>query len=210
MKKSTKRSIRLISAITAAVAAAVLLSTAVKADIFIDNGIIYDSDTGCCSDPSDGSYYDPGAGLYYDGTDHMWYNTFTGRYAYSPYVDYTHLYDVEYAAGFTFDNPTFAVDNMTYVNYSLINGKIIQIRYSNSAGDEVIIRKGSGKSDVSGDDTIYNTVVNETVNDTDVRIKGFDGLWYLAVWSKGGYSYSVKSNTPLTLSEMECLISEIV
>lgn len=71
---------------------------------------------------------------------------------------------------------------------------------------ETRMAKLSDTGDPSGDYTSYNTTKVKTINGHSVTLKGNDGKYQLAVWNDGTYSYSVRSNRPLTEAELTELV----
>ena len=59
------------------------------------------------------------------------------------------------------------------------------------------VRKAPGSEDVSGIYTEYPDVDTVSVAGTPVTIKGNDEGASLAIWTRGGYSYSVTVESPL-------------
>ena len=42
-----------------------------------------------------------------------------------------------------------------------------------------------------------------------MTLKGEDGRFSLAIWADGGYTYSVRTDTPLSAAELTALVGEI-
>lgn len=84
----------------------------------------------------------------------------------------------------------FEPEQMSYLSYF---GELAEIVYSSEA-QTLTWRKSKGNEDNSGDYNAYEDVLTRTAGaDGAVRItlKGNEGVYRLAVWSSGGYSYSV-------------------
>ena len=75
--------------------------------------------------------------------------------------------------------------------------------------DRLILRKASGSGDISGDYTAYAQEQVTAVGDRSVTMRGADGRFSLAVWTDGGYAYSVCADTPLSGGDMAALIRQI-
>lgn len=74
--------------------------------------------------------------------------------------------------------------------YSLYFGEFAQIDYT--SGSEVIsYRKIKGDEDISGDHNVYDDVIEITAGGVPVTVRGNGGIYYVAVWQKDGYSYSI-------------------
>ena len=63
--------------------------------------------------------------------------------------------------------------------------------------------------DNSGDYNSYSTVKVITVNMDSVTLKGNDGNYNLAVWSKGEYSYSLRFTETVTEEAVKQIVEEI-
>lgn len=124
----------------------------------------------------------------------------------SPFKDCNSLKEAEDIAGFVIEVPG---DIEGYDNpvISAIKDDLIQIMYYN--GDEsIIIRKGTGSSDISGDYNIYEENKIIRLDGTDVSVKGNKGKACCAIWNVNGYSYSV-SAPGISLDEMKKIIKAV-
>lgn len=215
-------------------------ATATGTGVYYDNsinntGVYYDgTGTSYSNTNNSGVYYNGTtvtSGVYYDGVSYsepVLYNK-TG-YVVSEYptvsldtnelqVSYTKLSDAEYAVGFYFDDiPSSVVYDLRTKKYTVIDNSIIQIKYSNKYGDAVAIRKGMGKADVSGDRTKYDVTKTIRIGDVSVKYSGYKytygrttiTYYHLATWYKDGYSYSVKTNIPMSLSEIQSIAEDMI
>ncbi|MBQ7990265.1 MAG: hypothetical protein IJ251_04340 [Oscillospiraceae bacterium] len=122
----------------------------------------------------------------------------------------TTLMDAQYNAGFDFAVPEKAF-KLTEMSYGIVDKKNIQVRYSDPADEDkyVIIRKGK-KSPVSDDMTVHEKTYSRTVSSTSVKMYGTPKKVYTAVWTKDGYSYSVRYSSGTTVSSMQSLVSSII
>lgn len=100
----------------------------------------------------------------------------------------------------------FEVQQTAYASYW---GEMAQIEYD-GAERHVLLRVQPGSEDVSGDYNDYPSVVGETVNGCPVTFKGGDGAVALALWTNGGYSYSVAADPSLAPEEMTALIAPLI
>lgn len=87
-------------------------------------------------------------------------------------------------------------------------GGMIQVFYGDEE-HEVLIRKAPGSEDISGDYNVYTQVKTMDVNGADVTMKGEDGLVYLAVWTGGGYAYSVSVRAGMSETDMAALVRSV-
>ena len=122
---------------------------------------------------------------------------------------YDTLLDAEDAAGFYFDGSYSNPEGLPFAEYSVTDG-VLQIRYYNTNGDERVVRMAEGSADISSDDTDYLAVTADRIKDADVSLRGTSCGYYLASWTKGGYTFSVKSNYPMSAEEMENTVGEII
>lgn len=69
-------------------------------------------------------------------------------------------------------------------------GELAELHYS---GEEqtAVYRQSIGTEDNSGDYDAYKDVTEITVNEMNITLKGNDGIYTLAVWTDGEYSYSL-------------------
>lgn len=81
----------------------------------------------------------------------------------------------------------FAVEETNYTAYWQ---ELAEIKYSGD-GQTITYRKSLGSDDNSGDYNSYDTVVDKELKGVAFELKGDGELFYLAVWSTNGYSYSL-------------------
>ncbi len=98
----------------------------------------------------------------------------------------------------------FPVSDLKYLpfegyeaEYSLYFGEFAQIDYIN--GSEIVsYRKIKGDEDISGDYNVYDDVKEITAGGISVTVKGNGGIYYVVVWQKDGYSYSISDYSGLS------------
>jgi len=98
-----------------------------------------------------------------------------------------------------------ASDKTTYM---ALGKELAEIKY-NSGSQTVTFRKSAKMDDNSGDYNSYSTVKVITVNMDSVTLKGNDGNYNLAVWSKGEYSYSLHFTEMVTEEAVKQIVEEI-
>lgn len=87
----------------------------------------------------------------------------------------------------------FEPDAAVYTAY----GDMAEIDYSGE-GEQAVYRQSPGSSDNSGDYNEYAAVTTTSVGDAQVTLKGgAPDSYTLALWSSGGYSYSLSLSSPL-------------
>lgn len=89
-------------------------------------------------------------------------------------------------------NPGFALpfepEEATYCSYW---NELAQIQYSGQ-GQTATYRQSAGTEDNSGDYTAYGDVAEITAGGLSVTLKGDGGVYVLAVWTDGTFSYSLR------------------
>ena len=87
----------------------------------------------------------------------------------------------------------FEPDAAVYTAY----GDMAEIDYSGE-GEQAVYRQSPGAEDNSGDYNEYAAVTTTSVGDAQVTLKGgAPDSYTLALWSSGGYSYSLSLSSPL-------------
>jgi hypothetical protein len=84
----------------------------------------------------------------------------------------------------------FGAEQTAYAAY-LGDLPTAQINYAGE-GNELSFRMWVGSEDNSGDYNEYSDIKNSSTGDISVTIKGNGGLYNLALWNSGGYSYSIR------------------
>ena len=104
----------------------------------------------------------------------------------SPIHEFESLEALEKQVGFQINLPNGLKDlNAQYLS---INADLAHIVY-NDASKEIYFRQSKGNEDISGDYNEYKDVKTITVNGIDVTLHGIDGVYFLATWLDGTYSY---------------------
>ncbi|MBR4928566.1 MAG: hypothetical protein IKX72_03305 [Oscillospiraceae bacterium] len=125
----------------------------------------------------------------------------------NPFVDYESLEAAAKAAGFELKTPS-SVKGFSDKLIQVCNGEMIQVIYLNG-DDRLLIRKAKGSEDISGDYNEYSDNSTVTVNGNSVTLRGDDGKVSTAVWTSGGYTYSVSFDTPVTEDEMTGIVGQV-
>ena len=90
-------------------------------------------------------------------------------------------------------------------SYVLISHEIAQIAcVDDSVG--YWYRVSSGSEDNSGDYNEYGTARTAELDGVSVTLKGEAGACYLALWEKGGFSYSLGCDAGIAYAAMEALV----
>ena len=108
----------------------------------------------------------------------------------NPLTGHESLAELAKAVGFDIKVPTvpagYAAD--AYID---ISGELAEVFYENGS-DTLLYRVSKGEGDNSGDYNTYSTQKTVNVNGVSVEMRGNDKV-NVAVWSNGGFAYSVSS-----------------
>ena len=107
----------------------------------------------------------------------------------NPFVECETLEDAAALAGFDIIVPD-SVDGYEERAITAMENDMIQVLYLHG-DDQVCIRKAVGEEECSGDYNAYSEEKTVTVGDKEVTLRGNNGKVMVAVWSEGGYSYSI-------------------
>lgn len=121
----------------------------------------------------------------------------------NPFTDHVTLADAAKATGFEMVVPE-KVNGSPRQGIQTMDG-MIQVFYGGE-DDSVCIRKAPGGEDISGDYNVYSQLKTTNVNGSVVTMKGEDGLVHLAIWSNGGYTYSISARTGISEADMAALV----
>ena len=132
----------------------------------------------------------------------------TGRNA-SPLVEYPSVRDAWAVAGLPVYTPTLLPVGYAQKNVIVIDKSLAEIFYRNSDGKEILFRMAAGNADISGDSTAYE--VNQVVQAGRqyIRVKGTGRMVRLALWSRGGYTFSLSFEEPVSVEAVEAIVTTI-
>lgn len=105
-------------------------------------------------------------------------------------VEAASLQELSGLVGFAIDEEAalpFEVDKIVYLSYW---NELAEIQYI-GAEQSANFRKSVGTEDNSGDYTEYKDIIAINISGHPVTLKGYDGAYSLAVWTDGGYAYSL-------------------
>ena len=125
----------------------------------------------------------------------------------NPFTDHTALEDAAKAVGFELSVPEKAGGSSRRCIQTMDSG-MIQVFYGDE-DHEVLIRKAPGGEDISGDYNVYTQVKTADVNGTAVTMKGENGLVHLAIWTGGGYTYSISARAGMSEADMTALVRSV-
>ena len=116
----------------------------------------------------------------------------------SPFVDCDTMDAAKELAGFDLTLPK-AADEL-----EAVENEMIQAFYGEN-GSQMLIRKALGDRDISGDHNEYPQI--ETVD--GITLKGENNLFTLALWTNGGYTYSISVGSALSQTDMMALVGGV-
>lgn len=125
----------------------------------------------------------------------------------NPFTDHATLAEAAQAVGFELSVPE-SVHGSPRGDIQTLNGEMIQVFYGDE-DHEICIRKAPGDEDISGDYTVYVQTDSVTVNGASVLMKGENDLFHLAVWTGGGYTYSVHAQGGMSSADMTALARSV-
>lgn len=122
----------------------------------------------------------------------------------NPFLDCGSAYDAAQLAGFDVTFPE-SVPGCSERLYQAIQGQMVQCVYSE--GDtKVIIRKGVGTDDISGDYNDYDSVETVSVGGADVTEKGDGSLVCVATWVRDDHAFAIVADAGLAPEDVEHLV----
>lgn len=128
----------------------------------------------------------------------------------NPFTEYKTLEEASKASGIAFTVPEKLPAGYSADYVSAIKGELIQISYKNAKDSEILLRKGTGTDDISGDYNSYKTSEKVKINGHEVTLKGNDGKVFVAVWNDGTNSYAIDmTGTGLDKSTVTDMVSAI-
>ena len=127
----------------------------------------------------------------------------------SPLVEYTSVRDAWAVAGLPVYTPTLLPVGYVQKEIIVIDKSLAEIFYRNDAGKEILFRMAKGDADISGDNNIYEVNQVMQVGRQYIRVKGTEKLVSLALWSRGGYTFSLSFEKPVSVEAVQSIVSTI-
>ena len=127
----------------------------------------------------------------------------------SPLVEYTSVRDAWAVAGLPVYTPTLLPVGYAQKEIIVIDKSLAEIFYRNDAGKEILFRMAKGDADISGDNNIYEVNQVVQVGRQYIRVKGTEKLVSLALWSRGGYTFSRSFEEPVSIEAVQAIVSTI-
>lgn len=126
----------------------------------------------------------------------------------NPFLDCGTLAEAEMAAGFPLKLPE-TVGGIHSRQFRAIEGDLLEVLYLDGDTVAARIRKAPGTGDISGDNTSYPEAHAVFVSGVEVTVRGENNQVRLATWVRGGYTYAVSLDSPISSADMVKLVSEI-
>lgn len=126
----------------------------------------------------------------------------------SPFVDYRTMDEAAEAAGFVL-NVTETIAGYKRKLISVISNDMIQVMYQDGEKN-LYIRKAAGDGDISGDYNRYDENKSVKIGEVQADMRGMDGKVSTAVWTEGGFAYSVHAMPSITEKTMADLIMSVI
>lgn len=125
----------------------------------------------------------------------------------SPFTDHDTLDQAAKAAGFELTVPE-KVGGSPRRDVQTMGKEMIQVFYGDGE-DQICIRKAPGGGDISGDYNTYAQVAAVNAGGVQVTMKGENGLVRLALWTGGGYTYSILARSGMDSAHMAALVQSV-
>ena len=132
----------------------------------------------------------------------------------NPWVDCETLSEAAKTAGFDMAIPG-KIEGYPNRVYQAIENTMIQVLYFDGDPEDenssrVMVRKGTGSEDISGDYNIYPETETVNLHGVDVRMRGENGLVYSASWTWEGYSFAINADKGLSREALSDAVEEMV
>lgn len=128
----------------------------------------------------------------------------------NPFISHATMAEAAKAVGYALTAPE-TLDGSPQRDIQTMNtesGKLLQLFYGDTES-AICVRKAPGSGDISGDYTVYDQVQSVKVNGIDVTMKGTHDLVHLAIWTHGGYTYSILAYAGMSGGSMTALVQGI-
>ena len=127
----------------------------------------------------------------------------------SPLVSYTSVRDAWAVAGLPVYTPTLLPVGYAQKDIIVIDKSLAEIFYRSDTGKEILFRMAKGDADISGDSTVYEVNQVVQIGRQYIRVKGTEKLVSLALWSRGGYTFSISFEEPIPVEAVQAIVSTI-
>lgn len=122
-----------------------------------------------------------------------------------PFRDCSTLAEAEQAAGFSFQLPDRLPGWVSATAIRAIPSSLIEVSY-HGTDESLVLRKGPGSEDISGDYNTYPQVSTVEIGGRQVTVKGEGDTISTATWTDGGYSYAIHSAPGMDRDALSLLV----
>ncbi len=126
----------------------------------------------------------------------------------NPITEYANIGELSKAIGFDMEELNNLPFQPKSTFYATVAGDLAEIiYYGNNDSEEICYRKALGSEDISGDYNNYTVETTTEINGHTVTLKGYEaGLYNLALWSDGTYSYSLSLSPARAPEQLEAML----
>lgn len=137
--------------------------------------------------------------------------TSSGAEIANPFVDCQTLEEAAAQAGFDLSVPDSIGDySEKVIQTAKEDGlDLIQVFYTGSGEEKVLVRKGICEGDISGDYTVYEKEETVTEEGIEITLKGDSECMHLALWTEGEYKFSLYAEAGMDSAEMVEIVKMI-
>ena len=131
----------------------------------------------------------------------------------NPWTDCSSLDDAAKIAGFEMTVPD-SVDGYPNTFIQAMQDNMIQVFFSDKDMDatdrsDVLVRKGAGTDDISGDYNDYSQTESAEMSGMNVTLRGNDNKIFNVTWNSDGYSYAIVSDKGLERDDVEAIVGAV-
>ena len=123
------------------------------------------------------------------------------------FTEHETLEELEKTVAFDVTLPSFE-NSYKATDFIDINRETADIRFSDGK-NEITFRKAKGTEDISGDYNTYSLNKTIKVKNTDVKVRGNNGV-NTATWQKDGFTYSLSFETAISEADLAKCIENIL
>ncbi|MBR4743879.1 MAG: hypothetical protein IK082_06790 [Oscillospiraceae bacterium] len=132
----------------------------------------------------------------------------------NPWVDCATLDEAAKLAGFDIAIPG-SFEGYPETVIQAMEKSMIQVMYFDGdpaaeSSSMVMVRKGTGDGDISGDYNEYPETETVQMHGADVTLRGDKGLVCSAIWTWGGYSFAINADKGLSRDAVSAAVEEMV
>jgi hypothetical protein len=126
----------------------------------------------------------------------------------NPFVSCETLEEAERIAGFSLELPGQLPDWIRRTTMRAVGSAMIEVTFEGQ-DRELVIRKGTGSQDISGDYNVYDSEKVCSVDGCRVVVRGTGGKAAVAVWTRDGYTYAVNAEPGVEPEMMTALAAAV-